>query len=279
MPSSKTTHPVPTSALRRALSDVSLLLLDLDGTTYVDNTPIPGALVFLRAVKDSGRSYVFLTNNSSRSAKDYRAKISRMGMPATAENVFTSGQATALHLTRKKKHPRVFLLGTPSLAQEFAEFGIVCVDEADSCVDTVVVGFDTTLTYPRLEHACALVDKGVEYIATHPDMVCPIKDRRFIPDCGSFCRLIEHATGRRPSIVFGKPDAHIVDILCKQRGVARRATVMVGDRLYTDIALGINAGITSICVLTGETTRASLKRSRHRPDFVINSIADLTGCL
>jgi 4-nitrophenyl phosphatase/NagD protein len=273
------TNVVSTAAgLRERLRGIKLFMLDLDGTTYVEDRLVPGALEFLAGVTSSGRAFTFLTNNTSRSAADYVRKLTTLGIPAAGDNVFTAGQATALFLSSHYPRSKVFLVGTQSLSREFAGCGIDLAGREERA-DVVVVGFDTELAYWKLERACGLIDDGAVFMATHPDLVCPVVNRRYIPDCGSMCQMITNATGKRPSMVFGKPDPSIVEMLRLRMGFDASEIVMVGDRLYTDIALAINAGVAGICVLTGETTRETLRDSPHQPDFVVESIADITELL
>jgi phosphoglycolate/pyridoxal phosphate phosphatase family enzyme len=269
------THPSKTAAER--IRQTRLFLLDLDGTVYLGDRLIAGATEFIGRLRQKNIPYVFLTNNSSKSADDYVKKINRIGIPATRDNVFTSGQAAGVWLTAKKRAPRVFVLGTRALAQELARYGCRAGGRKGK-IDFVVAGFDTELDYKKLMTACELLDKGVPFIATNPDWVCPIDGGRYIPDCGSMCFMIEKATGRKPYVI-GKPRPDMVRLMCGKFGVAPRRTAVIGDRLYTDIAVGKNAGALSICVLSGESTTADIKRSEVKPDIVLRSIDDLNPVL
>ncbi|MBD3345022.1 MAG: HAD-IIA family hydrolase [Chitinivibrionales bacterium] len=264
--------------LKKVLAHKELFLLDLDGTTYIENKLIPGALEFFDTLKQLHKQYIFLTNNSSKSNRDYVDKMTKMNIPVTSDNVFTSGQATAIYLTSGKIHPRIYLVGTHSLRIEFESYGIEVIESPLEEVDFLVVGFDIELNYRKLEDACTLLAMGIPYIATHPDLVCPIKENRFIPDCGSICQMLENATGRKP-VYIGKPDKKMITLLCSQRGFSLDTVTMIGDRLYTDIAVGINAGVTTFCVLSGESTREDIEKSEFQPDYVIESIADLNRYL
>jgi len=264
--------------LQAALRHIRLFLLDLDGTTTIEDELLPGTKELIRTLIRQKKDYVFLTNNCSKRAADYVAKLKGLGIAATIENVFTAGQATAQYINSTMKGARIFLLGTRALRREMAEAGIRILDSPDREYDYVVVSFDKELTYRRLEIACQLIDRGVPFLATHPDLVCPLKNKRFIPDCGSICQMIENATGRKPKY-FGKPDKVMVKLIARQKQVPLRAIAMAGDRLYTDIALGKNAGIFTMCVLTGESSRKDIRRSPLKPDAVLHSIAELAGCL
>jgi HAD superfamily hydrolase (TIGR01457 family) len=257
------------------IREIRLFLLDLDGTMYRGEELIPGAMEFINHLRENDLRYVFLTNNSSHAATDYVMKLARFNIPATIENVFTSGQATGTYLSRKKSNGRVFVLGTRALVKELSSFGLVPCD-GDGDVDFIVAGFDTELTYAKLRTACALVDRGVEYVATNPDLVCPVAGKRSVPDCGSICLMIEQATGKKP-YVLGKPRPEMVETVCNNLAIPHNKTAVIGDRLYTDIALGRNARVLSICVLTGETKREDIELSPIKPDFTFSSIDELNG--
>jgi HAD superfamily hydrolase (TIGR01450 family) len=252
--------PLLPKEVETRLRNATLFLLDLDGTMYRGAALIPGAATFIERLRQRRVSYVFLTNNSSRSAEEYRCALESRGIPATPEIVFTSSQATGLYLSRRKPHARVFVAGTGALCRELASFGLQIMNGRFGAVsgsgpdnvpvDFVVAGFDTELTYEKILIACSCVNNGVEYVATNPDYVCPVEDGRSIPDCGSICLLA----------------------MCDRFKAPVRETVMIGDRLYTDIAAGRAAGALTICVLTGESSLTDIERSPHKPDAVIESI-------
>jgi 4-nitrophenyl phosphatase len=259
--------------IRDRILKTRLFILDLDGTVYLGETLIPGAKDFINRLYSLHIPYVFLTNNSSRNARFYRNKIAGLGIPVTLENIYTSGQATGIYLAKRKRGARIFVVGTKSLVNELASYGLT-VSRGDGDIDFVVAGFDTELTYAKLRTACDLIDRGVRYIASNPDYVCPIGGRRSIPDCGSICFMIEQATGKKPYVI-GKPRPDMLRQLALKFSVPMKSVTMIGDRLYTDIAAGRNAGAFSVCVLSGEATRRGIKHSSVKPDAVINSIADL----
>jgi HAD superfamily hydrolase (TIGR01457 family) len=258
----------------RALSDIRCFLLDMDGTFYLGERLLPGALDFMHHLKRSGRDYLFLTNNSSRTAVFYADKLTAMGWPAEPADILTSGEAAALHLARLKQSARIFLLGTPDLEGEFTAHGFTLTADAP---DFVVLGFDKTLTYDKLATACRLIRGGVPFIATHPDLNCPT-ETGFIPDCGAMIEFIAAATGVRPHII-GKPHRDIIDAVFAKKNCRPEATAIVGDRLYTDIATGKNAGITSILVLSGETKAADLAGSSVAPDYIFADLGTLALAL
>jgi NagD protein len=226
---------------------------------------------FLKKVKTSGKKFMFLTNNSSKSSKDYINKLSKMGINIENSEIFTSGEATCLYL--KDAYPantKYFVMGTDSLVKELESHGLKIDDENP---DVVILGYDTTITYEKIRKTALFLRKGLPYIATHPDINCPSPEG-FIPDAGSYISLFEVSTGRKPNLIIGKPNRYIIDMAMKKAGVVSNAAI-IGDRLYTDIASGINAGIKTILVLTGETTLEDLEHSKIKPNYVLDSIKDL----
>ncbi len=257
-----------------SLADIRLFLLEMDGTVYLGSRLLPGSLDFLRYLGETGRDHLFLTNNSSRNANYYAEKLTRFGWPAKPDEVLTSGEATALYLGGLKPSARVYLLGTPDLEQEFAAHGFILTDEKP---DYVVLGFDMTLTYDKLVRACDLIRAGVPFIATHPDFNCPT-ETGYIPDCGAMIALITASTGVTPQVI-GKPNRQIIDAMFRKKPVARSQVAMVGDRLYTDIVMGHNAGVASILVLSGEAKRGDIDAAPVKPDFVMSGLAELHAAL
>jgi 4-nitrophenyl phosphatase len=254
------------------LSNKRCFLLDMDGTFYLGDRLIDGALDFIELVERQDDQYYFLTNNSSKDRRQYKEKILRLGVEIPEDKVFTSGEATALYISQNYLEARVYLCGTPSLEGEFCHHGIDLVQDDP---DLVVLGFDTTLTYEKLWRLCNFARLGLPYIATHPDINCPV-DGGYMPDIGAMIAFIQTSTGRNPDLVVGKPNRVIIDMLARKTGLCHENLVMVGDRLYTDIALGKSAGIATILVLSGETKLEDLHSSPHQPDYVFESLKELT---
>ncbi len=257
------------------LSDVKCFLLDMDGTFYLGGKLIPGSLEFIRRVVDSGRDYLFLTNNSSHDSDYYVKKLAGMGLSAPREKVLTSGEATADELNRLYPGRRTFVLGNEYLRADMARAGIPVDLHAP---EIVVVGYDTTLDYAKMTAVCDFVRAGLPYIATHPDFNCPT-ETGFAPDIGAIMAFIEASTGRRPDLIVGKPHPGIVSAALRRTGLRCDELAMVGDRLYTDIQTGINSGMLSILVLSGETTPAMLAASDVRPDLVFDRLSDMIPLL
>ena len=255
------------------LKDITLFLLDMDGTVNLGYDPIDGAKEFLCTLKEQGKNFIFLTNNSSKSASDYVDKMRSLGFPCENENVFTLGMAAGMFLEENKKGSKVYVCGTQSLKNELKNYD-VDMSETGEDADTVLLGYDTELDYKKIRTVCDLLDGGADYYATNIDMVCPIEGGRYLPDCGSFADMFEQAVKRRPRFL-GKPDRTMIDIIAKAQGVPYENIAMVGDRIYTDVKTGINAGVTSVLVLSGETTLEDYKKSDVKPDYILSSVKDI----
>jgi HAD superfamily hydrolase (TIGR01450 family) len=250
---------------------VSQLLLDLDGTVYIDGTVIDGVRESLAMWVESGRSVVFITNNTSRTKAEHAERLSGLGLPATIENVVTPVESTAEWL-RGSGFTRAFFLAPSSVVGEFAEHRI---EQDDIAPDVVVVAFDKELTFAKLDRASRLVNSGTPYVATHPDFFCPTEDGP-VPDCGSFTAMIRDVTGVSPLAVFGKPSKSLAELIQKEYS---KGSILVGDRLHTDILTGANAGIPTCLVLTGESTRDDIENSAAEPTVVSPSLPELVAAL
>jgi 4-nitrophenyl phosphatase/NagD protein len=253
------------------LALIRCFLLDMDGTVFLGDKLLPGALEFVELLKSRGIDFFFITNNSSRHRRRYAEKLYQLGLHVKQDQIFTSGEATAIYLIEKKVDCKIHLVGTPALEEEFETYGFRLVEDNP---DFVVLGFDTTLTYNKLWRLCDLVREGVPYIATHPDYNCPTENG-FMPDIGATIAYVEASTGRRPDVIIGKPYRPIIDALCKKSGLSETKLCMVGDRLYTDIALG-QIGLTTVLVLTGEAHIEDLRDSPYQPDFIMQDLAELS---
>ena len=253
------------------LTDVKCFLLDMDGTFYLGDRLLEGSLDFIKAVVDSGRDYLFLTNNSSHNAAHYVKKLARMGLSVSRDKVLTSGQATAMKMVKLYPGKKAFVLGNEFLFEELAEYGVSIDQERP---DYVIIGYDTTLDYAKMTAVCDFVRAGLPYIATHPDFNCPT-ETGFAPDIGAIIAFIEASTGRRPDLIIGKPYVGIVEAALERTGLRADQLAMVGDRLYTDIETGLQHGMTAILVMTGETTEDMLAASATVPDLKYGRLADM----
>ena len=257
------------------LSRIRHLALDMDGTIYLGGTLFPFTVEFLEKMKKEGIGYSFLTNNPSRSVADYLRKLEAMGIKADEKDMYTTSLAAIDYI--KSHYPsakRIFFLGTPSMISQFEKAGFEsCTDDPDDVPDVLVVAFDMTLDFPKLCRAAWWASQGIPYIATNPDRVCPTDQRTGLVDCGSMCKCIEHAVGRRPDITLGKPDPNMLTGIMDRYGLAPEEVAMVGDRIYTDTATAHNAGAFGVLVLSGETTLETAEavaedaRTNPSPEF------------
>ena len=245
-------------------------LFDMDGTLYLGEQVLPGAQDLLLWLNENQKPYFLLTNNSSQSKSDYYAKVQRLGLPVGELQIFTSGEATAIFMNRRYLDKRIYVVGMPSLEAEFIAHGI---NLTDSDPDVVVLGFDTTMTYEKLRKLCGFIQAGTPYIATHSDINCPTESG-FIPDIGAVIAFVAASTGRYPDVVVGKPNAPIVNAICEKTGYIPAELTMVGDRLYTDIAMG-QSGLKTILVLSGETKIEDVESSPYQPDLIVTGVAEL----
>lgn len=259
------------------LCDKKLFLLDMDGTIYLGDEIFDGTLDFLNWVKGNGGRYMFLTNNSSKSVDKYIEKLDKMGIVARKEDFTTSAQATGLYLQKHNKTDKIYVFGTGSLKEELSLYGLNITDELADDIDCLVMGFDTELTFQKLEDASILLGRGVDYIATNPDWVCPT-EYGYVPDCGSVAQMLFNATKRKPKFI-GKPEATMVELAVEKSGFTKNQSVLLGDRLYTDIASGHNAGIDTMLMLSGESTLNDLKEFDFSPTFIYKNVRELYNYL
>ena len=262
---------------KEAIKDIKLFLFDMDGTLYIGDRLFDFTKELLDTIKKSGKKYLFMTNNSSKSVADYVKKLEKLGIEADKNDFITSSQATALYLKANCPNDRLYVCGTRSLKNELIENGFTVTENIDD-VDCIVMGFDTELTFKKLEDVCKiLLSREVRYIATNPDLVCPT-EYGSVPDCGSVCEMIYNETKKRPYVI-GKPQAAKPLIAMDMTGHKKQETAVIGDRIYTDVKSGINAGALSILVMSGETTKEMLNKSDDKPDIVINSAKEILEIL
>lgn len=252
------------------LKETELFVLDMDGTFYLGDQILDGSLEFIQQVKRCGKRFVFFTNNSSKSPETYIEKLRRMDCEISRNQIITSGDVMIQYLKEFYPGESVFLLGTPDLEDSFRKAGIRLTNMEPK---NVVVGFDTTLTYEKLERACTYIRNGAGFLATHLDINCPVKDG-FIPDCGAICAAISLSTGKQPKYV-GKPFRETVDMVLEITKAKREAVTFVGDRLYTDVKTGVDNGARGVLVLSGETKRADLEGSETVPDAVFEDLKEM----
>ena len=255
------------------LQDKRLFLLDMDGTIYLDDRLFDGVTAFLSRIREKGGRYLFLTNNSSKGVEGYIEKLNGMGIATGREDYLTSVDAAIDLLRRRYPGRRCYVQGTRSFYDQLAAAGIPVTCDREDGAEILLSGFDRELTFQKLEDACILLNRGVLWLATNPDWVCPTWYGS-VPDCGSVCRMLTTATGREP-LFLGKPRPAMAELALRRTGFAPEQTVIIGDRLYTDIACGVNAGIDSIFVLSGEGTEADIAQYGIHPTWIFSDIAAL----
>lgn len=263
-----TSGPVPLSSLRA-------FLVDLDGVVYTGNTPIPGAAEFFAFLRETGRRFQCITNNSTLTSAQYVAKLNGMGIPVGEEQVLTSPQATALYL--RERYPegaKLYPIGEEGLIRALLDEGFQLVPRLPNAV---VCGLDRRLTYERLKGACLAIRAGAQFIATNPDLALPTEEG-LLPGNGATIAYIRAATGVAP-LVIGKPESAMLDIARERIGAVREETAIVGDGLLTDMMAGLHAGVAKVLVLTGVTTRADLEAPPVAPDYVFDDLVALTRAL
>lgn len=257
-----------------ALKNKKLFLFDMDGTIYKENRLFDDVLELLDGIVKSGGKYIFITNNSSKSVMDYVKKVRKMGITAGVENFFTSGQAAIMLLKEKFGNRLIYAQTTKSFYKELKNSGLNVTKRYTENASAVLVGFDSELTGKKLRTTCEILTKcDIPYYATNPDWVCPV-EFGYIPDCGSMCFGIEKATGKKP-VFIGKPEPTMINTVMKKFSMASDETVVLGDRLYTDIASGVNAGVDTVCVLSGEATLEDIETSEIKPTFVLKSVSKI----
>lgn len=256
------------------ISAMKLFLFDMDGTLYLGNRLYSFTKELLNVICDNGGKYLFMTNNSSKSVVDYIKKLDAMGISAEREDFITSSQATAYYLQKHHSGKILYVCGTESLKEELRSQGFT-VSEDISKTECIVMGFDTELTFQKLHDVSYLLltQPDLPYIATNPDKVCPTEFGS-VPDCGSVCDMIYNATGKRP-VVIGKPSPLMPELAMDRLGISKDETCVVGDRIYTDVKSGLNAGITGILVMSGETTPEILAASEDKPHLVLQDAGEI----
>ena len=253
--------------------NIKFFLFDMDGTLYLGDNLFPFTIELLQTIKSKGKRYMFMTNNSSKSVSAYIEKLAKLGIEATKEDFITSSQATAYYLKKYHKDARLYVCGTNSLKQELTENGFMVTEDIDD-TDLIVMGYDTELTYKKLwDVSYMLTTRELPYIATNPDYVCPTEWGN-VPDCGSVCDMIFNATGKRP-LFIGKPEPLMPQLAMEQYGYTPQETAVIGDRIYTDVKSGVNAGTLAVLVMSGETTNEILEASDVKPDLVLKDASEI----
>lgn len=252
-----------------------LFLFDIDGTIAVGDTLCEGSAALLAHIKAIGGKAYYITNNSTKSAADYVQKFRDVfGLQTTEDQFITSGYMTLRFLKKQYWDKEIFVLGTASLIRELRQNGLRITQKAHPRIDCVVAAYDNELTYEKLSRICkALSITEAPFYATNPDLRCPV-DFGFIPDCGAICQMITASTGKVP-VYLGKPSRQVVDLCLELSGFSREETLVVGDRLYTDIACGINGEVDTCVVFTGEAKPQDMADTPYPADYAFENIKEL----
>ncbi len=265
--------------IHASLRNIDCFVFDMDGTLYLGDSVLPGAHELIDLLEKRGIQYYYFTNNSSRSPREYTKRLENLGfVPPSTDKIMTSGHVMIHYIKSHYSDPGVFLCGTPALQEQFKGANITLLPYDAKKADAVVIGFDTTMDYIKADNACRLISGGADFLATNIDRVCPLDNGRYMLDCGSMCKMIEHATGVQPKFT-GKPFAETVDYILNKAGSERSRTALVGDRLYTDIMTAVNGDLVSIAVLSGEVTLDELKQSNVKIDYILDSVKDIYDSL
>lgn len=256
------------------LKDKKYFLFDIDGTLAIDDILYEGSKELIDYIDMTGGRSFYITNNSTKSRKDYIDKFLKWNIYTDADQFITASYAACRYLKKRYKGRKLFVLGTPSFVEEVRSFGLAVTERAEADVACVVIGFDRTLRYEKIEAACELLFRPeVDYVATNPDYRCPTS-YGFVPDCGGICEMLKVTTGRTP-VYAGKPNGRIVTMCMEQTGASPEDVLVVGDRLYTDIACGIHAGVETALVYTGEAEPEDLENTEFMPDYTFENIRQL----
>ena len=255
--------------------NIRLFLFDMDGTLYIGDRLFDFTKDLLESIKKAGKRYLFITNNSSKSVGAYVQKLQNLGISANADDFLTSAQATVWYLKKNRQHKRLYVCGTQSFKEELRENGFTVTEDTEKA-ECIVMGFDTELTFKKLDDISRLLcTKDLPYIATNPDYVCPT-EYGSVPDCGSVCDMLFRVCGKRP-FVIGKPSPLMIRLAMEKEGCRPEETAVIGDRIYTDIKSGLSAGALSVLVMSGETTPEILEKSADKPDLVLRHAGEIFG--
>lgn len=261
--------------MNKVLSNKKFFLLDMDGTIYLDDTLFDGTLAFLDEVKNRGGKYLFVTNNSSKSTEAYVSKLGRIGIVSSDDDFLTSTDATILYLKKNYPNFKFYAMGTKTFVKQLRDSGIDVTESIEDGISGVVISNDQELTFEKLDIVSRLLTEKehIAYVATNPDWVCPT-GYGYVPDCGAFAEMLWRATGKRPYFV-GKPRPEMLLLAMERYGYSKEETVMIGDRVYTDIASGYHAGVDTVFVLSGEGTRSDAIDSDTPPTYIMENIREV----
>jgi NagD protein len=255
-------------------------IFDLDGTVYLSDSLIPGADRVIGLIRSKRRKVVFLSNKPIQTRDDYAAKLTRLGIPTQPDEVINSTLVMISYLKKNAPTAKLFVVGESPFVEELKGAGFIITEEPKE-IDYVVVAFDRTFDYRKLNVAYQAIKLGAHFVATNPDRTCPVEGGE-IPDCAGMIAAIEAVTEKKVEVIVGKPSPLMIQAAMDIMGLRPEECILIGDRLETDIRMGKESGITTGIVLTGVTDEQTLREVKHtsmRPDFVFQSIADVENLL
>jgi arabinose operon protein AraL len=263
-------------------------IFDLDGTVYLGDSALPGAVEGIATLRQAGKRVLFVSNKPLEPRQAYARKLTRLGIPTETDDVITSAYVLGYHLAQTEPDLRLYVVGEDNLLNELRGHGLKIVDEFDDQdpqeviqpkgVDAVVIAFDRTLNYRKLNTAYQALRNGARFFATNADKACPMPGGA-IPDAGGTIAALEHMTGREVELLAGKPSPLIVEVALRRLDLPPERVMMVGDRLETDIFMGQQAGMVTAVTLTGVATREDVERMTSPPDYVINNLGEIPGII
>ncbi len=263
-------------------------IFDLDGTVYLGDAALPGSVACIHQLRQQGKRVLFVTNKPLEPRENYAAKLTRLGIPTPPTDVITSAFVLGHRLAQTQPQLRCYVLGEANLRSELREHGLTILDELQdqnpqlvldpTGIDAVIVAFDRTLDYRKLNTAYQALRRGAHFFATNADKTCPMPDGA-IPDAGATLAALEHITGRRPELMAGKPSTLIMEVAMEQLSLPPARCMMIGDRLETDILMGQQAGMMTAVVLTGVSTRADAEQLERPPDLILDHLGQLPALI
>ena len=251
----------------------SAYLFDLDGTIYLGDTLLPGAAETIMALRKAGRRTIFLSNNPTKTRSQYMAKLTHLGIPTSVDDIINSSFVMVQWLLHEMPEARLFVVGEEPLKQELRAAGFQFSETAGE-IDIVVASFDRTFVYQKLQIAFDAIRAGARLVATNPDRYCPVPGGGQ-PDCAAIIAAIEACTGATCEAIVGKPSPIMIKVITDMLHVPPAQCIIIGDRLETDIRMGINAGMATCLVLTGDATQETLLASELQPTLILDRIDKL----
>lgn len=259
------------------IKHIQHLIIDMDGVLWLGDQPLPALIPFFQTLRELNIRFILATNNASKSGDEYVAKLKKFGVDVALDEILTSPQATAMYLAQHAPSAKIFVIGEPGLAVELQAKGLQVVNDAPATATHVVVGWDRTLSYAKLAEACLLIRAGATFIGTNPDVTYP-DARGIVPGNGATLAALRVSTDVEP-LIIGKPMPEMMVQSMARMGCTPATTAVIGDRLDTDILGGINAGLTTLLVLTGVTNAKAAETGDIHADYIFQDIGGIAAAL